>query len=271
MMKVIPGRQRQLSEMLLLCLAIWTVGHGTEVFAAQSRLAINNPHGGEVYFSGQTQIVSVATSLKVVNISLSRDGGQTFESLGSIDRSSTDINKRTTLNWQVNLPASNTCLIRVTDGVFVQTSGMFAIVSGSFVGGGGNGGGGAISGPAGSVGTLQLADGSVTTPKLADGAVTNPKLGDGAVSSQKITSGQASPNFVLLSDGGGGAAWSIIPAASGVAPTSGDNVIAAINSGATGTTININRLDPNVAVKNAANTFTTGTRPSRPERTTPSA
>jgi len=259
MMKILPDRQRRLSEMLLLFITIWTVGHGTEVFAAQSRLAINNPHGGEVYFSGQTQIVSVATSLKVIDVSLSRDGGQSFESLGSIDRSSIDINMRTTLNWQVSLPASNTCLIRVTNGVFVQTSGMFAIVSGSFLGGGGNAGG-AISGPTGSIGTLQLADGSVTTPKLADGAVTNPKLADGAVSSQKITSGQASPNFVLLSDGGGGALWSMIPAASGVASTSGDNVIAAINNGATGTTINTNRLDPNVAVKNAANTFTTGTQ-----------
>jgi hypothetical protein len=108
--------------------------------------------------------------------------------------------------------------------------------------------------------TVQLTDGSVTTPKLAEGAVTTPKLSDAAVTSIKVGSGSASAQMVLAADGVGGATWITPPPPSNLDPTSGTDVVTAINNAATLGTINVSRLDPLVAVKNAANTFTTGTQ-----------
>jgi len=259
----IRGRKCRLitRRLLALCFGICTSTYCTAILAAQPRILIDKPGGGELYVVGQTQVVRVVTHLKTLNVSLSRDGGQTFELLGTIDGTSPDIDKRTSLNWQVTPPVSNSCLILVSNGVFSATSGMFVIasVSGGVNAGADGGQGGALLAP-GAVGMLQLADGSVTTPKLADAAVTTPKISDRAVGSQKITSDQASPNMVLSADGNGGANWSMIPAANSVATTAGDTVITALNNGATSTTINANRLDPNVVLKNVPNAFTAGTQ-----------
>ncbi len=257
-MKILPGlngRLSRFSDLLSILSVIWTTVQCTAVFAGQARLSIETPRGGEFFVVGQQQYVRVASRLKSVDVALSRDGGQTFENLGTISATATDLTKRNSLAWTVAGPASNACVIRISSGVFSISSGMFVIsaappTTGSSGGTGGSSGGGAVSGAPGSVGTFQLADGSVTTPKLADGAVTSPK----------ISSGQASAALVLTADGSGGANWLNLPPADAIAPTAGTDLITAINNAATIGTVNASRLDPNLAVKNGPNTFTTGTQ-----------
>ncbi len=245
-MQLLPfgnNSRRTVSRILRLCLVIYTSCFCTAAIAAQARVTLTTPAGGEIYVVGQSQVVRVSSRIKILNVTLSRDGGKTFSPLGTINSGATELSQRTTLSWQVGLPASNTCLIRVSDGVFTATSGMFSIGT-----------------PSGGVGTVQLADNAVTSNKLADGAVTTSTIADGAVTALKISSGQSSPNFALLADGSGGALWSVLPASESVAANSGDSIVAAINNGATGSTININRLNPNIALRNSPNTFTTGTQ-----------
>ncbi len=180
------------------------------VSAAQSRISIQSPAGGETFIEGQSQLVRVASRLKSVKVELSRDGGQAFETLGTIDAMSKDLSLRTALKWTVSLPASTTCVIRVSSGVFSATSGMFSIAPRN-----------AASQPP-NIGTPGV--NSVTTTSLADGSVTTSKLADNAVTSQKISSGQSSASFVLTADGSGGSYWQPLTGGGGASGNAGGDL-----------------------------------------------
>src|ERR1700759_4275994 len=130
------------------------VGISCSVFAAQPRLQILAPRGGEYYFDGQVQQVQVQTRIKLLNVELSRDGGNTFEKIGTIDNTAHDIALRGLMSWTVTLPESKLCVIRVSDtaGLFTQVSQQFRI--------GAVEGNGAV--PGGTINSAALADSAVT-------------------------------------------------------------------------------------------------------------
>ncbi len=74
-----------------------------------------NPSGGEMYVPGQQQVVILGpkTLAKSLRVELSRDGGQTFETVGSIDNRVKERSLRNRLNWTTSLPESDTCILRV--------------------------------------------------------------------------------------------------------------------------------------------------------------
>src|ERR1043165_8209430 len=176
-------------------------------------ILFDSPRGGEVYFNGQQQSVrlNAKTRAKSVAIELSRDGGFTFTSLGTINNMVKDKTKLNVLSFTVAGAGSNNCVLRATAGASSGLSGEFTITSGAVV----------IQ--PGTVGVQELADGSVTTPKLADGSVINPKLAPLAVSNDKVTSGPASSGMVLMADGLGNALWNSVPGVTNFSgPLAGD-------------------------------------------------
>ncbi len=84
--------------------------------ARETPLIIEKPSGGEVYFPGQTQTVllDLKTRAKSVLIELSRDGGLTFETLGTVDNTIKDRGARNRLTWTVAEPFSTNGQIRAT-------------------------------------------------------------------------------------------------------------------------------------------------------------
>jgi len=58
---------------------------------------VDNPSGGEVFVPGQTQQVRIRTKAKLVLVELSRDGGTTFEQLGTINNGVKDSSKKNVL------------------------------------------------------------------------------------------------------------------------------------------------------------------------------
>lgn len=165
-------------------------------------IVFESPRGGEVYIVGQTQKLRIVSKFKALTLELSRDGGATFEPLGTLDN--TNKASRNVFAWVVSGAATHNAVIRATSvqkaGPQVTVSSGFAIDAGNLVGGG-------VTLPAASVSVGTLQDGAVTTPKLADAAVTTPKIADKNVTDAKISSGQASSHLVLASDGTGGAQW----------------------------------------------------------------
>ncbi|HEY3319909.1 MAG TPA: hypothetical protein VGP72_05470 [Planctomycetota bacterium] len=202
-----------------------------DIHAATTAITFDSPRGGEVYAIGQAQQIRLGakTKAKSVIVELSRDGGTNFESLGSIDNSGKDINKRNVLLFTVTGPASSNCVIKASAVIgkttVIATSLPFSIGSAGLP-------------LEGSITAPAMAPGSVVTGALADGSVTNPKLAASAVSTDKITSGAASPGMVLAADGSGGVGFVTPSAAATVATAAGTSIVAAINDPATSGTLN---------------------------------
>jgi uncharacterized repeat protein (TIGR02543 family) len=78
----------------------------------RSQLKILNPRGGEYYAVGQTQDIAVQLLgvFGSARVELSRDGGKTFEELGSFTRPRGTLK----LSWAVDGKISTQCLIRVS-------------------------------------------------------------------------------------------------------------------------------------------------------------
>lgn len=87
-----------------------------QIQAAVKPITIEKPAGGEMYLPGQAQtvVLSSKTRAKSVLIELSRDGGATFETLGTIDNTVTDKAARNRLQWTVDEPYSSDAVIRAT-------------------------------------------------------------------------------------------------------------------------------------------------------------
>ena len=99
-----------LSMVCLLCsAALSSQAHA----AASKAIEFSSPRGGEVYSLGQKQsvVLGAKTLAKSLTIELSRDGGTTFESLGTlaITHKSTP-----TFLWTVSLPSTSNAVIRAT-------------------------------------------------------------------------------------------------------------------------------------------------------------
>jgi len=79
--------------------------------AATATITFDSPNGGEVYAPGQTQYVRLGskTPAKVVKVELSRDGGTTFELLGSIDNSVKDLTLRNVLSYTAPRAMATSC------------------------------------------------------------------------------------------------------------------------------------------------------------------
>lgn len=179
-----------------LCVALATVVLSGCAWASAPALDFASPRGGEVFVVGQKQFVKLASKFKSIVVELSRDGGGTFEALGTIDNTVKDATKHNVLSFTVSAPATANGVIRATGKAkndVVIVSGTFSIVT-------------SLAGSAG------LGDGSVLTANLADKAVTTAKLADKAVTDVKVGSGTASSGMLLTADGAGGAAFASFPA-----------------------------------------------------------
>ncbi len=139
--------------------------------AASATISFDAPSGGEVYALGQTQQVRLGskTPAKIVKIELSRDGGTTFELLGSIDNTVKDLSLKNVLSFTAAGTASSNCLMRAS----------------------------------GMVGKSNV---SVLSPLFTIGSV---GIADGSISVTKINSGATSSGFILTADGSGGASFAL--------------------------------------------------------------
>lgn len=81
----------------------------------ENNLTVTVPDGGEVYVVGTQQTFvygGKGTNLKNVEVDLSRDGGQTFESLGSINNKVKNRLLKNRFFWTVTGPAAGNCTVR---------------------------------------------------------------------------------------------------------------------------------------------------------------
>lgn len=100
-------------------------------------LTVVLPTGGEAYFIGQPQTFvygGQGSNLKNVEVDLSRDGGLTFEVLGTINNKIKNKLLKNRFLWTVTGPASSKCIVRFS-GVKGKKqvsvlSGMFTVGSG---------------------------------------------------------------------------------------------------------------------------------------------
>ncbi len=200
---------------------------GISAHAATTPLiGFDAPHGGEVYAVGQKQQIQIhGHGFKSLTLELSRDGGTTFESIGTLAITSRTANVFT---WTVAGPGTSNAIFRATGSLskapYIILSSPFTILNTS------------ANGSAQPV----LPDGSVTTPKLADAAVTTPKIADFSVTAAKMNSSASSANFVLAADGAGGAQWvpttSVLPSGGSLYVLKAGDTIGS-NSGPSTTTI----------------------------------
>ena len=167
---------------VLACLSWGVLG------ATVTPIVITSPHGGEYFVEGQKQTVTLAatTTYKSVSIELSRDGGTTWTTLGTINNM-LKTNKNM-LPFTVAAPDSTNCVIRAT-GVGAATS---AGLSNSFSINASSGG---------TIPPVGAAGGDLT------GTYPNPTVAPNAVTAAKVGSASASSHFVLAADGSGGTDW----------------------------------------------------------------
>src|SRR5262249_32217495 len=111
-------------------LGLWILLAATAAYAAPPRLALDYPDGGEYFVVGTTQVVRLAPKAKAssVLVELSRDGGTTFTSLGTI---AVQKGVQGQLEFTVSDPASTSAMIRVSGTVkgatVTATSRLFTI------------------------------------------------------------------------------------------------------------------------------------------------
>src|ERR1041385_7045506 len=108
----------------IVCVIVATAAQGS-----QNPLSIDSPRGGEVFIIGQTYRIQLGakTRAKTVRVELSRDGGNTFESIGAIDNTVKDHSKRNTLSWAPSGVASSNCLIHISSDTSTLKSAPFSI------------------------------------------------------------------------------------------------------------------------------------------------
>ncbi|MEI6236255.1 MAG: tail fiber domain-containing protein [Planctomycetota bacterium] len=215
--------------LFVVCCAVIGAEEPAATWAAVRPIEIAFPKGGEVFSPGQTQTILLhpRTISKPVLIELSRDGGQSFTTLGTINNTVPDRRLRNELEFTITTPGSTRCVLRASYSsrgtvVALGVTPLFTIAEND------------AGIPAGAVATTQLADGAVTNPKLAPLAVTNSKLAPLSVTSDKISSAPASSNMVLLSNSFGGADWAplsfqdftgVLPVANGGTGSSTQNFV----------------------------------------------
>lgn len=101
----------------VLCSALLIAISSTASWAAQSTsIIIDTPRGGEVYAPGQQQtvVLNAKTRAASVLIELSRDGGATFETLGTVNNKVKGLADRNRLTWIASFPATTNGIIRAT-------------------------------------------------------------------------------------------------------------------------------------------------------------
>lgn len=100
--------------------------------AATAAPVILAPAGGELYVVGTQQKVRLdaKTRAKSVTVELSRDGGTTFESLGTINNAVKDKTKLNVLAWTVAGAASSNCVIKATASGVAGLTAVFSISAG---------------------------------------------------------------------------------------------------------------------------------------------
>lgn len=120
---------------LLLAMMLFA---SSSIFAATAPIQIQAPLGGEVYFEGGTQVIIVyARGAKTVQVDISRDGGTTYENIGTIDNTKADRSLRNKFFWNVKGPGTMKAMLRFscTKGkkVYTQTSQTYVILDKSIL------------------------------------------------------------------------------------------------------------------------------------------
>ena len=211
---------------ILACIAVFM----SPVFAASSSkpIEIDSPRGGEVYALGQQQTVVLGGKpvSKSVLIELSRDGGKTFETLGTINLASRTT--MSTLPWTISLPATGNAVIRATS---TDAKHPGSGLSGAF-----------------SIGMISL---DQSTPDNRYVLKTGDSMSGPLTLSADPTSGlQAAPKQYVDSSGS---------AAAGVSAGAGNSLISALNSPATTATVNAAILSGTAAIGITGNALTATT------------
>lgn len=117
-------------------------------------LSVTIPDGGEVFVVGQTQtlVYGGRPLLKNVEVDLSRDGGQTWEVLGTIASKRRGPIGGNKFSWKVAGPSSTNCIVRFSGMIgkkkIAVNSDAFSVAGG----GGADGGPDLFTGPAGNAG-----------------------------------------------------------------------------------------------------------------------
>ena len=189
---------------------------------AADAIEFESPQGGEVFYAGQTQILRLKSRYKSLVIELSRDGGATYELLGSANKK---VAARVTFEFAVGGTSTYNAILRATGnaahGTFVARSAPFAIVgadapvepkkaAGNYIRANvsvdenGEIIGVASSGP---VNLASEVTGALGNANLAAEAVTNDKIAPATITADRINSNPASDGFVLAADGLGHASW----------------------------------------------------------------
>ncbi len=125
-----------------VCVGLFFAVMASHLDAKDWPIVIEKPSGGEVYFPGQSQAVVLGskTKAKTVLIELSRDGGQSFETLGTIDNTIKNRAARNRLNWTVTEPFAVNAIIRATSAdsrkLGSGTSSSFSIAASNTTGSG---------------------------------------------------------------------------------------------------------------------------------------
>src|SRR5688572_25613050 len=97
-------------------IAVLTFLVATQVYAAAPRMTISSPGGGETYVVGQKQTFTYTgkTKFKSLTVEMSRDGGATWEIVGTINNKVKDRNLQNVLGWTVDGEPSKNCVLRMT-------------------------------------------------------------------------------------------------------------------------------------------------------------
>ncbi len=100
----------------LMSLAVVIVTLSGTANAREFPIIIESPRGGEMYQPGQAQtvVLDLKTRAKSILVELSRDGGNSFETVGTIDNTTKLRENRNRLTWTPTIPETNNAVIRCT-------------------------------------------------------------------------------------------------------------------------------------------------------------